>query len=136
MTALPTHVALGDEAIPVPCADPFAGPDMRGVAPIEQMLTWLDEVAEDATAYTALWIALVDCVGCRVHAHYDRDGSLGLMMSSPVDVQVRHRSRWMHFLLGHLDAIEGRREVLQSTLTAAGRLIDERSAKQISEMAA
>lgn len=124
--ALPLHVALDGEAIPERGCRPWDGPDMREALPIETMLGMLVPVVDDEVSYIALWRELVSSVGCSVLAHLDRDGAVGLMVGGPCDAQTRHRSRWVHFLLEHLDGIEGRREALMRQLDRARHVVDER----------
>lgn len=124
-----SHIAQVDEPIPAPNGRRMRSPDMRGVAPVEQMTTWLDAVADDDVAYVQLWRGLVASIGCTIDVHYHRDGEVSLMMGSPVDIQCRHRSRWMQALLDHLDAIEGRRDALNYDLRRAHRVIDERPSR-------
>lgn len=123
---LPLHVAVIGEMIPERGNRPWDGPDMREATPIETMLEMLAPFAENEVSYLALWRQLVSSVGCSVLAHRDRNGEIGLMLGGPCDVQMRHRSRWMRFLLEHLDGIEGRRDALMRQLDHARHVVDER----------
>lgn len=126
---LPLHVATADEPIPPPSERPLRNePDMRLVTPLETMLAELAHAADDDVEFVALFTVFVAEVGCSLLAHYARDGELGLTMGSPVDPQVRHRSRWMHYLVDRLDAVESRRDLLLRLLVADGLVWDERPA--------
>lgn len=131
MSALPTHVVTDVEPIPAPSRDPFDLnlPDMRRAVPIEQMIEWLQALDEDAVSYLALWRNLLSSIGNSVSLSIDRDGERHLMVGGPVDEQIRHRSRWQHFLFKHMDADGGeRRELLLRTLEDEGHYSDNRPA--------
>lgn len=124
---LPLHAATDDEPIPPLGERPWDGPDMRAVAPIEQMLDWLRECDPvDDVAYLMLWQALVRSIGMSVLICYERDGEEGLMVGGPCDAQARHRNRWMHFLLADLELVETRRELLMKQLRRSGPSCDRR----------
>jgi hypothetical protein len=100
---------------------------MRAAAPIEQMIDWLGECDQgDDTAYVTLWRALVRSIGVSVLICYERDGDQGLMFGGPCDAQMRHRNRWMHFLLADLDQVDTRRELLMRQLRLSGPSCDKR----------
>ena len=121
--ALPAHVATSHETIPAPSEQPLRNePDMRAVTPLEVMLAQLAHVADDAVAFVQRFRSYVAEIGFTVMAHFERDGTLCLNVGGPVDAQVRHRHRWMHFLVERLDAVEGGRALLLR------QLIDERIA--------
>ena len=125
--ALPPHVATVDEPIPPSSRHPLINePDMRTVTPIEMMLAELAHVADDDIAFVAQFRTYIREIGCTLMAHYGRDGYLTLNLGSPVDIQVRHRSRWAHYLFDRLDAIEGRRDLLLRILIAERVCWDER----------
>lgn len=126
MSALPFHVATDDEPIPALGPRPWDGPDMQAVVPIEQMLEWLRALNDDDVGYVTLWRNLVTSTGCSVLVSYERDGEQGLRVVIPCDAQIRHRSRWMHFLLEDLDRVESRRDVLTKQLLRERLKWDER----------
>lgn len=127
MGELPPHVATADEPIPEPSARPsWNEPDMRKVTPLEQMLAELAHVSDDDGAFVQRLVDFVTEIGCSLVAHYARDGEMGFTYHSPVDAQIRHRSRWMHFLVGRLDAVETRREHLFRFLVDRRAVWDER----------
>jgi len=118
--ALPPHVAAADEPIPAPSEHPLRNePDMRAVTPLEVMLAKLAHVADDV-AFVQQFRSFVSEIGLTVMAHFARDGEVRLNVGGPVDRQVRHRHRWMHFLVERLDAVESRRALLLR------QLVDER----------
>jgi hypothetical protein len=102
---------------------------MRTVTPIEIMLAELANIADDDTAFVAQFRAYIREIGCTLMAHYGRDGDLTISLGSPVDVQVRHRSRWSYYLFDRLDAVEGRRDLLLSMLIAERVCWDDRPAR-------
>lgn len=125
--ALPKHVATDDEAIPEPGARLRGdGPDMRAVMPIEEMLADLREFEDDLVGYVIRWREHLTSVGGSVLLHYARDGEKGLTLGMPCDPQVRHRSRWAHFLFEDLDADDERRPVLMMILQRERLFWDER----------
>jgi len=99
---------------------------MAVAVPIEQMIEWLRQLDEDDVGYLALWRNLVASIGCSVLVCHERDGEVGLMHGSPCDTQIRHRSRWMYFLIKDLDRIETRRDLLMRQLVQAGPRCDKR----------
>lgn len=128
--ALPAHVATDDEAIPAPGARPWDGSDMREVASIDEMLCKLKVFAddEDDVGYVELFRQFVAEISVSLFVRIDRDGQRELMIGSPVDIQVRHRSRWMYFLLSDLELVETRRQALMHALLRDRCVSDNRRA--------
>ena len=127
IAVLPPHAAAEDEPIPPLGARKAGdGPDMRKVAPIAVMMSELRAFDADAACYIATWRQLFGSVGCSLLAHYDAAGELGLMVSVPCDAQCRHRNRWVEELLADLDRVDGRRDILLTTLIYANLIWDER----------
>lgn len=125
--ALPTHVATGDEVIAdLGFRQHGDGPDMRNVMSVESMLAELRQFDDDVVGYVALWRQHIAAVGGSVLLHYARDGETGITLGMPCDPQVRHRSRWAHFLFVDLDADEERRPTLMDALRREGWFWDER----------
>ena len=56
------------------------------------------------------------------------EGEEELGLGTPSDAQVRHRSRWLHFLSEDLNSVPERRDLLISSLIAAGSYADNRPA--------
>lgn len=127
MEQLPIHVATADEPIEELRDRRWDGPDMRRVMPIEMMLGALHQTA-DAAVYLALWRTFVNSVGGWIGLTISREGDEELSLGSPCDAQIRHRSRWLHFLSDDLNSDPERRDLLISTLIAAGRYADNRAA--------
>lgn len=127
MEQLPPHVATADEPIEQLRDRAWDGPDMRCVMPIEMMLGALHQTS-DAVAYLALWRTFVKSVGGWVGLTISREGDEELSLGRPCDAQIRHRSRWLHFLSDDLNSDPDRRDLLISTLIAAGRYADNRPA--------
>ncbi|MCP3732048.1 hypothetical protein M9978_16610 [Sphingomonas sp. MG17] len=126
MSDLPIHCATADEPIQPLNGRDWQGPDIAVVMPIEQMLDVLRELDDDEVGYVALWLRMVDTVGCKVLLDYDRDATRGLMHWTPCDPQIRHRSRYMHFLFEDLARIDGRQELLADYLEERGCYSDRR----------
>lgn len=126
-SAMPPHVAAGDEPIPHRTA-PLAedGPDMHSVMGIEDMLADLRHFDDDEVGYVERWRSHMASIGAWAVARYKPDGQPSLSLGMPCDEQIRHRNRWAHFLLLDLSSEEGRREVLLLMLLREGRIIDER----------
>lgn len=124
---LPPHVAQDDEPIDNLRARPWDGPDMRKVLPIEMMLGVLHQTA-NAASYLTLWLAMVKSGGGWVSVTITKDGEEELGIGTPCDAQIRHRSRWLHFLTEDLNEDPERRELLIAQLIAAGRYADNRPA--------
>ena len=133
---LPLHLAANDE----PMAPVFGvagdGPDMRAALPVETMLSDLRALDDDPDEYIALWRQFMTSVGLSLTLHYERDGQAHLTMGCPCDAQVRHRSRWLHFLVDDLKRIEGRRDLVLDRLQHEGRYIDERPVNRAVTLAA
>jgi hypothetical protein len=125
MEQLPLHVATAIEPIEDLRGRPWEGPDMRQVLPLEVMLAALHETS-DAAAYLALWHTFVKSVGGWVGLTITRDGEEVLGIGRPCDGQIRHRSRWLHFLSEDMNSDPERRDLLISSLIAAGRYADNR----------
>lgn len=123
---LPLHAATEDEPIPALGERPWDGPDMNAAAPIEQMLSWLRQLDDDDVGYLELWRRLTASIGCSVLVCHERDGEVHLMHGSPCDAQVRHRTRWMCFLIRDLDRVEARRDLLMRQLVQKGPRCDKR----------
>ena len=125
---LPPHVAMANEPLP-PIGDrDWAGPDLGFLDPVENMLLTLTafEQDEDEVGYIDLWLLHIASVGCRMSAIYERSGEVSISSWSPCDPQMRHRSRYVHFLVQDLDRVEGRRELLTKMLIEAGQVVDQR----------
>ena len=125
---VPLHVALADEPLP-PIGDrDWAGPDLGFLDPVEVMLLTLTafEQDEDEVGYIGLWLLHIASIGCRMSAVYERSGEISISSRSPCDPQMRHRSRYIHFLVQDLDRVEGRRELLTKMLIEAGQVVDQR----------
>lgn len=122
---LPPHAATGDEPIPALSGEEWDGPDLCSAMPVDQMIDCLKKLDGNDADYVALWLRLADSIG-HVFVMIDRDGKRDLMLGSACDAQIRHRSRWQHFLVEDLDRIDGRRELLIATLVYQGRLSDQR----------
>jgi len=129
MEKLPNHVATGDEHIEAPWGDRYDGPDMRNVLPVETMLRGLRKFDDDDVSYVELWRQHAASAGLSITLHYDLDGERHLFVGSACDAQVRHRSRWTHFLFQDLDKVKDRRRILMDALRKEGRYIDERPAE-------
>jgi len=126
--ALPLHVATYNEPIPELCGSGLNGPDMRAVKPIADMLSELEEFELDEVCYIDLLLRFLKAIGCDVSANYARNGSLKLCSSMMCDAQMRHRSRWVHFLFRDMDRDPARREFLKDFLVQKGRSTDYRPA--------
>lgn len=127
MEQLPAHVAAADEPIPAPGKWlPGDGPDLRAAQPVEHMLADLAHLADDEVAWVARWREHMATAGLSVLLHIDRGGERHLIIGSPCDTQVRHRSRWSHFLIRALDMSPERRPLLLRVLDREGMLLDER----------
>lgn len=124
---LPLHVATGDEPIPAMSGRDLDGPDLRNAMPIDQMIDCLKVLDDDDVDYVALWLRFARSIG-DVFVMIERDGEHSLMMGGACDAQIRHRSRWQHFLTEDLDRLEARRELLITTLIDQGRYSDQRPA--------
>jgi hypothetical protein len=96
--------------------------------PIPTMLGDLLHFHEDVVGYVARWREHLASFGGHVSASYEEDGSQCLMVGSKCDAQVRHRSRWLHFLCEDLKKDVSRREHLIATLVRDGHYIDNRAA--------
>lgn len=126
---LPTHVAAADEPIPAPGQRmPEDGPDMRHVAPIDDMLAALQPFTDDQddVGYVQRWREHLRAIGGSVLLHYARDGERDLTFGLPCDAQVRHRSRWAFYLFDDLEKQDGRRDVLMHVLRREHLFWDER----------
>lgn len=124
--ALPLHVATDGEPIPATAGIALEGPDMRSAMPIADMINDLRQHDGDIVGYVADWREHMASVGANMSAMFEEDGDLHLMVGSSVDLQVRHRSRWIYFLCGDLDAEDGRRKWLLSVLIEEGCYADNR----------
>lgn len=127
MEQLPLHVATIDEPINELRDHPSDGPDMRCALPIEMMLGALHR-ANDASAYLVMWRTFVKSVGGWVGLTITPEGEEEMEIGSPCDAQLRHRSRWLHFLSEDLNSDPERRDLLVSTLIASGQYADNRPA--------
>jgi hypothetical protein len=124
---LPLHVARAREPIPSLNERPWDGPDMREVMSIADMLKSLHAIdADDVDGYLALWRQHLTAVGNRVSVMYERDGRRHLMAGGPVDPQIRHRSRWMHFLFIDLRRDPRRYDRLMDIVEGEGNYADNR----------
>jgi hypothetical protein len=126
MSDLPLHCATDDEAIEPLNDREWQGPDMATVMPIDQMLDVLRQLDDDDVGYVALWLRLVETVGCKVLLEYDQAGERGFRQWTPCDPQIRHRSRFMFLLFEDLNRIEGRKDQLADRLEAKGLYADRR----------
>lgn len=127
--SLPHHIARADEPIPPLGAETATHVDMSGAAPIADMLAHLATFATDELGYALLWIELTASIGCDLQVHVDRDGARHLRVGVRDDAQIRHRWRWVHFLIRDLDGAPERRAVLLFLLTKQGAVADERPTK-------
>jgi hypothetical protein len=100
---------------------------MRKAMPIEMMLGVLHQTTDPA-AYIKFWCAMVESVGGWPSLTIAHDGEEQLGIGSPCDAQIRHRSRWLHFLTEDLNSDPERRELLIAQLIARGRYADNRPA--------
>ena len=123
--ALPPHVAKHGEPIQPLGERPWDGPDMRVAMSIDDMLAELAAI-DDGIVYADHWRHLVTSVGCTPAVNIEKDGELSLTVMLPCDAQVRHRSRWVHFLASDLDRVQGRRAALLELLRRAGFACDHR----------
>lgn len=126
MEQLPLHAATADEPITAPWGDRSDGPDMRSVQSIDTMLESLREYDDDVVGYVELWRRHAASAGLHLTLHYKRDGERHLSVGSSCDAQIRHRSRWLHFLIQDLDRIEDRRRILMEALRRDRLCLDER----------
>ena len=133
--ALPPYAATGDEPIPALGGDEWDGPDLRSAMPVDQMIDCLKKLDGNDADYVALWLRLAGSIG-HVFVMIDRDGKRDLMVGGACDAQIRHRSRWQHFLVEDLDRLEGRRELLIATLIYQGQFSDQRPHAPSGTMAA
>jgi hypothetical protein len=125
-TSLPGHVATDDEPIPAVRGRPFDGPDLRFVTPIPDMLAELGRFHDDAAGYVDRFREYLDEAGIDVSLMIDGDGTEDMMVGGRCDGQMRHRSRWIHFLFDDLDRKDGRRSELRRQLWCEGRCADNR----------
>ena len=126
MSNLPRHVAGDDELIPELAGRDLDGPDLRLVTPIADMLSALAEHRDNADAYVDQFRAFLSEAGIDVSLLIERDGTECLMVGGRSDRQMRHRSRWGHFLFEHLDQQVACREELCRQLWREGRCADNR----------
>ena len=126
MEQLPPHVATAEEPMGAPWGDRSDGPDMRHVQPIDAMLESLREYDDDDVGYVELWRRHAASAGLGLSLHYARDGERHLWIGSACDAQMRHRSRWLHFLVQDLDQVEDRRRILMEALRRDRLCLDER----------
>jgi hypothetical protein len=112
------------------------GPDMRDAVPVETMLAALRRLDDDPDEYVSAWRRFIASVGISITLHYERDGQPHLAIGFPCDAQVRHRSRWLHFLVDDLKRVEGRRDLVLKCLHQEGRYIDERPVDRAATLAA
>lgn len=126
MEFLPPRVATADELIEAPWGDRSDGPDMRHVQPLDAMLESLREYDDDDVGYVELWRQHAASAGLGLSLHYTRDGERHLWIGSACDAQIRHRSRWLHFLIQNLDKVEDRRHILMEALRRDQLCLDER----------
>lgn len=127
MSALPPHIATEDEPIPARGDRPWDGPDVRKAMPIPDMLSALGAAAfAGLPSYIRLWRYFAHTVGGSVGLMRTRDGEESLLIGSCVDAQLRHRSRWLHFLTEDLFAREGARDALEADIRRSPYLVDER----------
>ncbi len=126
MERLPPHVATAEEPIESYSGDRRDGPDMRLAMPIETMLANLRELTDDDVGYIDLWRQYLKSVGLSLHLQIDKEGERHLQIGSPADPQIRHRWRWMHFLVRDLDEVEDRRPLLIKLMQREGVCWDQR----------
>jgi hypothetical protein len=129
MTDLPPHIALADEPIEPLRDRPWDGPDMAQAMPIEMMLGLLRQLKANVPAYLALWLRLVKSVGGYVSLTVTREGDENIGIVRPCDAQIRHRSRWLHYLEDDLFSDPDRHELLVTLLMEKGHFADNRPAK-------
>ncbi|MET0240189.1 MAG: hypothetical protein ABW184_09865 [Sphingobium sp.] len=99
---------------------------MRNVRPIDAMLESLREYNDDDVGYVELWRRHAASAGLGLSLHYARDGERHLWIGSACDAQIRHRSRWLHFLIQDLEKVEDRRRILMEALRRDRLCLDER----------
>jgi hypothetical protein len=126
MEKLPTHVATADEPIPALRDHDIKAPDLRNVTPVEAMIADLGKLDENVEEYVDRFRELLDEAGIYVSLTIDRDGSQHLGAGSACNSQLRHRSRYIHFLFADLDRIDGRADELERRLWREGRCADNR----------
>lgn len=126
MEQLPPHVATAEEPMGAPWGDRSDGPDMRHVQPIDAMPESLRKYDDDDVGYVELWRRHAASAGLGLSFHYTRDGERHLWIGSACDAQIRHRSRWLHFLIRDLDKVADRRRILMKALRRDRLCLDER----------
>lgn len=130
MEQLPTHVATAGELIPALQGDRSEGPDLRNATAIADIFEDLDRFVrdEDVFGYVERFRQHLDATGIDVAVVVESDATEHLMAGSRCDAQIRHRSRWIHFLFEHLGRDEEHRTLLMRQLRRQGRFIDHRPA--------
>jgi len=123
---LPVHCATDDEPIPALDTDRYNGPDMRRAQSIADMLIDLRKVSDDEHEYVERWREMLKSVGGSASVNIDKEGVRHLTIGTPCDFQMRHRSRWIHYLVRDLDGMEGRRDHLKRRLISEGHYSDNR----------
>lgn len=124
---LPNHVASEDEAIP-PQQESDTAPDMALATPILTMLADLAALRDDVVGYVERWRHYLTTVGGYASLSIDAWGERHLEVGMPCDSQVRHRSRWLHFLSEDLRVDPEQRNWLLKVLLDEGRFLDHRPA--------
>lgn len=102
---------------------------MAAALPIEMMLGLLRTVRGSPLAYVKLWQSLVRSIGGSIGLTISRDGEDELGICLPCDAQIRHRSRWLHYLVEDLHRDPEHRDLMVTMLLAQGRYADNRPAE-------
>jgi hypothetical protein len=128
MEQLPPHVATADEPIPALRGYEFDGPDLQLATPIVEILTDLTRFRDDqdVVGYVDRFREHLSALGIDASIMIARDGTERLMVGGRCDAQIRHRSRWQHFLFEDLDRDEECRTYLKQCLLREGRFADNR----------
>ena len=122
---MPTHVATDDEAIPPLRGRPWDGADLSLVQPVEAMIRDLGQ-RDSLDDYVDCFEEHLESAGIDASVMIDREGVKFLCPGTPADAQMRHRSRYIHFLFEALDLKAGAGDELGRRLIARGRCADNR----------
>ena len=125
MEQLPTHVATADE--PIPALRDDDGPvDLREIRSVEEMIAELAQASDDVFLYVDRFRDCLEEAGIHACLQIDRDGERSFMVGGSCNAQIRHRSRYIHFLFEDLDRVDGRRGELERQLWRQGICADNR----------
>jgi hypothetical protein len=129
MEHLPPYVATADEPVPIPYHDQSDGPDLRIALPLSEILEDLHRFTtdEDVVGYVDRFREHLAALGVCTSIMIDRDGAQHLTVGGACDAQIRHRSRYTHFLFEDLDRERDRRLYLIKRLLDEGRFADNRA---------